>query len=453
MMKGFIFLFPFGLLFVNGTFTCTESDWVLDGSKCYKIILGSPMNGQARCSNEDPNAVLMLAPSKEVATNLVGVLLSEDKIWVGLRFRNGTEWIWDDGSTEIVIWGRQPKVPQLCISVWEDGDMCDRYCYSTEGLICQKEINGSGFCENGWTMFGTLGLCYKRLRRSNSGVNFRDARTICNKENASIMMPKSKSEARTIATSLDCGSKFCWVGITDFDADHTYTWEDGTEESQSNLYFRSSEPDNRHQDYICAYIQNSIFYNGECTEIQRVICEIDAIDNSPTTTAIHFSTEMEDTPAYIQTTVPSSEIKISASTITEVSTSLDSTPLSGSPSKGSGTEINTKYIDKTTEHKYTEQVENVTIIQRKFPVPTVSAYEARCITKCKSDSSQYTNGSVDASRDYLYRVDKKSLSSYRRLHYSAPDSRKSSFYIGSGGIAFLVIFGLFILMLDVLPKT
>lgn len=31
--------------------------------------------------------------------------------------------------------------------------------------------------------------------------------------------------------------RFCWIGITDFDADHTYTWENGTDINQSSLYF------------------------------------------------------------------------------------------------------------------------------------------------------------------------------------------------------------------------
>lgn len=159
---------------------------------------------------------------------------------------------------------------------------------------------------------------------------------------------------------------------------------------------------------------------------------------------------MEDTSAYIQTTFPSSEI--SASVITDVSSSLDSTHISSTHPKGPGTNKKANYNDTMADQKYTEQKENVTIIPSTFPRPTISACEVACIIKCKGYRSQSSNGSVDANPDYLYRVDKKSLSSYQRRHYSAPDSRKSSFYIGSGGIAFLVIVGLFIIMLDVLPK-
>lgn len=28
-----------------------------------------------------------------------------EALWVGLRFRNGAEWIWDNGSNEAVTWG------------------------------------------------------------------------------------------------------------------------------------------------------------------------------------------------------------------------------------------------------------------------------------------------------------------------------------------------------------
>lgn len=30
---------------------------------------------------------------------------SDENIWVGLRFRNGSEWLWDNGSNQPVTWG------------------------------------------------------------------------------------------------------------------------------------------------------------------------------------------------------------------------------------------------------------------------------------------------------------------------------------------------------------
>ncbi|CAC5384692.1 unnamed protein product [Mytilus coruscus] len=228
----------------TGEFTCTRSDWILDGSKCYKTISGSPSDGQARCSNEDPNAILMLAPSSTMAT-VVGTLFSGEKIWVGLRFREGAEWFWDDGSNGPVTWGSTPILPQLCIGVFDTGLMYDYDCYKLDGLICQKDLDVSGSCESGWTNFGNH--CFKRLRLKSSGVNFSNGRILCSNENAFVMMPRSQSEASEIAT---------------------------------NLALRNLEPNKRDLDYICAYIQNGQFYNGECTALERVLCKIDALSTT-----------------------------------------------------------------------------------------------------------------------------------------------------------------------------
>ncbi|CAG2251164.1 unnamed protein product [Mytilus edulis] len=119
-------------------------------------------------------------------------------------------------------------------------------------------------------MYGTQ--CYKRLRQYLNGVTFREARTLCSNEFADVMMPQLQSQAQYIVNLLDCGN-LCWIGVTDFDADHIYTWEDGTDESQSNLYFGAGEPNRRDRDYMCAYILDSLLYDGACTATERVICE------------------------------------------------------------------------------------------------------------------------------------------------------------------------------------
>ncbi|VDI72496.1 Hypothetical predicted protein [Mytilus galloprovincialis] len=104
MLLALIRLGLFGPIIVSGTFTCTGSDWLLDGSKCYKKIYGSPLDGQTRCSIEDHNAILMLAPTSTAATR-VDTLFSGGEIWVGLRFSNGSEWFWDNGSDGPDKWG------------------------------------------------------------------------------------------------------------------------------------------------------------------------------------------------------------------------------------------------------------------------------------------------------------------------------------------------------------
>lgn len=53
----------------------------------------------------------------------------------------------------------------------------------------------------------------------------------------------------------------------------------------------------------------------------------------------------------------------------------------------------------------------------------------------------------------LNKIDKKTLSSYRRRHMSASDPRKSSFYIGMVGVAVLAGTVAFIVILDFLPRA
>ncbi|XP_071123808.1 macrophage mannose receptor 1-like [Mytilus edulis] len=287
-----------------------------------------------------------------------------ENIWVGLRFLYGADWTWDGGSLGSITSGDKSTEPQLCIGVWSNGFMFDYHCFSTSGVICQRSIDGSGNCDPGWEKFGGT-MCYKRLRHFSSGLRFKNAKILCSTENAYIMMPQSQIDAKSIATALDCGNK-CWIGITDFDADHTYTWEDGTNEIQSNLYFGLGEPNHRDQHYMCAFIQDGPFNNGECADTKKVICEIDASDR------------------------------------------------------------------KTT---------------------TMSVSGMVCIDKCTSYCSEYTNGSVDARQNVPYRVDRKSLSSYRRRHRSEPDPRTSSLYIGCVGCVILIMTVLFIIMLDFLPSA
>ncbi|VDI24936.1 Hypothetical predicted protein [Mytilus galloprovincialis] len=88
-----------------------------------------------------------------------------------------------------------------------------------------------------------------------------------------------------------------------------------------------------------------------------------------------------------------------------------------------------------------------------LPVTIMSVSGMVCIDKCASYCSEFINGSVDARQNVPYRVDRKSLSSYRRRHRSEPDSRTSSLYIGCVGCVILIMTVLFIIMLDFLPST
>lgn len=52
---------------------------------------------------------------------------------------------------------------------------------------------------------------------------------------------------------------------------------------------------------------------------------------------------------------------------------------------------------------------------------TSTVSQLNCIDKCTSHCTNYANGTLGAGLNIPYKVDVKSLSSYRRRHQSAPD--------------------------------
>ncbi|CAC5384688.1 unnamed protein product [Mytilus coruscus] len=80
---------------------------------------------------------------------------------------------------------------------------------------------------------------------------------------------------------------------------------------------------------------------------------------------------------------------------------------------------------------------------------TISTNSTQHCTYVFICSNQLNNTS--GSQGYTYKVDTKKLSSYKRLHQSVSDPRKSSLYIGSVGIAVLVSIVLLIMFLDCVP--
>ncbi|VDI51183.1 Hypothetical predicted protein [Mytilus galloprovincialis] len=70
---------------------------------------------------------------------------------------------------------------------------------------------------------------------------------------------------------------------------------------------------------------------------------------------------------------------------------------------------------------------------------------------CKCEESLGTTTSSTPVTQY--KVDKKTLSSYKRRYQSASDPRKSSFYIGCVGITVLVVSCAFVVTLDFVPRA
>lgn len=58
----------------------------LVGSKCYKLIHGSPDSGQENCTKDDPNSALMLPPTRVTAKYISMMLYVELDKYVGDQY-------------------------------------------------------------------------------------------------------------------------------------------------------------------------------------------------------------------------------------------------------------------------------------------------------------------------------------------------------------------------------
>ncbi|VDI53016.1 Hypothetical predicted protein [Mytilus galloprovincialis] len=79
--------------------------------------------------------------------------------------------------------------------------------------------------------------------------------------------------------------------------------------------------------------------------------------------------------------------------------------------------------------------------------PCAASCTQTCACNCPTAPDTPTSSNTLAQ----LKIDKKTLSSYKRRHKSAWDPRKSSFYIGCVGITVLVLSAAFIVILDFIP--
>ncbi|CAG2239885.1 unnamed protein product [Mytilus edulis] len=138
---------------------------------------------------------------------------------------------------------------------------------------------------------------------------------------------------------------------------------------------------------------------------------------------------IEDTTTEGQTTEgQTSEAKTTEGTTTEGRTTISSTN-EGQTNDGTATEDTP--AEGTTSDGCTEYCTK------------------SCTCKCE-ESFGTTTSSTPVTQ---YKVDKKTLSSYKRRYQSASDPRKSSFYIGCVGITVLVVSCAFVVILDFVPRA
>ncbi|CAG2246162.1 unnamed protein product [Mytilus edulis] len=432
MLKELIWLSLFRPILIAGELTCPDPNWVLHESICIKAVVSNVANGTRKCQKENPESnMIMLKTSTE--THLYSSLFRELRLWAGLEFYMGVVWKWKDDTeydeNGAVQWAIQPYNPSLCIGIGRStGELYDQICSFHQGVICQKDVGNTGSCESGWVKDGFL--CYKLFRKKLDGVIYTEALDMCKEDGAELIMPKSSLVAKWISTSFGCS---CWIGLTDYNADGMYIWNDGTLENISNMWWYQGgsrfalQPDNREKNNLCAYVYRGELYDDDCSSLNNVICEVNATDQMSTIFDIS-----SDTPSKSYIDTSTADVSRTSSLIpggTSVSEKMST--LRKIHTNGASTADETTTVANLTKHRVT------------------------CTTPCDC-LWNYTDPS-DNKHDrqtYLpYKVNKKTLSSYRGRRQCARDYRKSALYLGCGGITVLVLFPLFIVMLDFLPSA
>ncbi|CAG2251165.1 unnamed protein product [Mytilus edulis] len=152
---------------------CPGDDWNLYGSKCYKITDEdvSYEEGQIICTNETLNSTLVMPKTKQ-EVEFIKSLYSNLNIWLGLRFRKGSVWMWNDNT----------EYDASMLLSWS------KYCPTDPAL----DKNGL--------------LCYTKLLDSIYGVTYDEAKDRCSNINGTVIMPKTKEEADWIASKVYFGS-------------------------------------------------------------------------------------------------------------------------------------------------------------------------------------------------------------------------------------------------------
>ncbi|CAG2190612.1 unnamed protein product [Mytilus edulis] len=208
--------------------------------------------------------------------------------------------------------------------------------------------------------------------------------------------------------------------------------------------------DKKKGEWTLYYTSGSLNISEEETNIT------DVQTHSQTTTANDLST------LSIGTSIPSqsytlTEILTMSAETTEVpeTTTTDGMTTTSEDFLSTITNVDTEISDTSAESASsiytTSPLELVTSPSSLSMVGTTNTEPSTSTCKCNCPKASVTPINNDLI-DQL-KIDKKTLSSYKRRRESATDPRKSSFYIGCIGITVLVISVAFIVLLDCIPRA
>ncbi|XP_063415974.1 uncharacterized protein LOC134697620 [Mytilus trossulus] len=347
-------------------------------------------------------------------------------------------------------------------------------------------------------------LCYIVLLDYTNGVTYGEAKDRCSKINGTVIMPKTKEEEEWITSKVIFG-RYSWVGLTDYDVDDVFTWEDGTNDFLSTLYWYPAQPNGRDNACVCAVMINGELNDVDCRTPNKVVCQVDAKTRLPTTvydqstnrsnfqtTTLPAETTRIPATFYNQTTnymydnlettiLPTKTTGIPATFYNQKTMHVDLettaivTDTTGIPAtvynqttkhvdletttlRAETTSIPPTFYNHTTKHVDLESTKHSNLETTTVPVTNMSLTltslecEDFWMNQCKCNCQELPAIPEIHNDIITYRLDKTTLSSYIRKRSSASDPRKSSFYIGCVGITVLVLSILFIVVLDLIPR-
>ncbi|CAG2252180.1 unnamed protein product [Mytilus edulis] len=192
------------------------------------------------------------------------------------------------------------------------------------------------------------------------------------------------------------------------------------------------------------------------TTINNDLIQTDELRHSQTTTANDMSTLSIGTSIPSQNYTVTKILTMSAETtkVPEITTIDGMTTTSEdwqSTITNGDTEISDTSAESASTISTTSPLELVTTPSSLSMVGTTYTEPSTSTCKCNCPKASVTPINNDLI-DQL-KIDKKTLSSYKRRRKSATDPRKSSFYIGCIGITVLVIYVAFIVLLDFIPRA
>ncbi|CAG2228131.1 unnamed protein product [Mytilus edulis] len=363
----------------------------------------------------------------------------------------GSVWMSDDyteyNASMLVPWsnGKPNNPPHLCVYNYY-GYMFDYDCMTNIGVVCQRDQE---YCPTNDPVWKHNGLwCYIVLLYYANGVTYDEAKYMCSNINGTVIMPKTRTDARWITYNLDFGGQW-WIGLTDNDADNVYTWEDGTNQNLSTLYwFQGSDtidpqPNARDNASLCAVMIDGEIYDVVCSTNHKVVCQVDA-KTGLQTTLYNQTTKLADSET---TTLPTETTGIPA-TFYNQTTNLVSLETTTFRSETTG--IPATFYNQTTKHA---KLETTTLPATNMSL-TFTSLECEALwMNQRNCNCQEPSASTEIQNDIImHRLDKTMLSSNIRKKSSASDPRRSSFYIGCVGIIVLVSSMLFIVVLDFIPR-